>query len=135
MGKIPNRGGSSKIKNFPRKFLTGVWDKGKNYELFLLVKWWKISKISQGGSDKIKNFLSSKISQVREGGSENFYHVINYDGFPNLNWGNMLRNNEFNKHAIAIQTVHCTSHSKSIDYEIKNRFKMNKFSHCISMGF
>ena len=42
-----------------------------------------------GGSKKIKNFPSSKISQIREGGgSQNWgtvpklYLVINYEGFP-----------------------------------------------------
>ena len=41
-----------------------------------------------GGPKKIKNFPSSKISQVREGGSQNLvtvpklYLVINYEGFP-----------------------------------------------------
>ena len=64
---------------------------GKKYLIIVLIS--KVVKNIKnfptgGGSDKIKNFLSSKISQVREGGSENlgtfpkFYHVINYDGFP-----------------------------------------------------
>ena len=47
----------------------------------------KIIKNFATGSDKIKNFLSSKNFQVREG-SQNLetvrklYLVINYDGFP-----------------------------------------------------
>ena len=46
---------------------------------------------NRGGSKKIKNFPSSKISQVREGGGPQnlgtvpkLYLVINYDGFPKV---------------------------------------------------
>ena len=84
-GNIPKGGGEgSKSK---------VSD-GKGPNILLLVERIYGFKCHQnfpkrGGSNKIKNFPNSKISQL-EGGVRNFGNVsqiipmINYDGFPNL---------------------------------------------------